>query len=205
MSLVVSIGGKIESYYSFKKSNIKPIVKTSEADIVNKHEENQESLDKKSPSNHKAKHIIQHSYGKQEEINHHRVKQVLARDIMSTPVHSVLKELSLNEALKKMNHLKCHHLLICEKELILGIISDRDLLKNSLTTESHSKKVMDVMTTEVILAKDDADIKILANIMLSENISSIPIVDESYHLEGIVTHKDLLRCLMNNMPLDVMV
>jgi CBS domain-containing protein len=204
MSLVVSIGGKIESYYSFKKTNVRPVAATDTSNRVVSHEDDQESLDKHSPSNHKASHIIQHSYGKQSE-PHHRVTHVSARDIMSSPVHAITKLITVREALKKLHNLNCHHLLVCEKDLILGIISDRDLLKYSLNHEYLDKEVAGIMTTEVILAKEDADIKVLANIMLTEKISSIPIVNEAYQLEGIVTHTDLLRCLMNNMPLDILI
>jgi CBS domain-containing protein len=77
------------------------------------------------------------------------------------------------------------------------------IIKSTSIQEALSNEVSKVMIEAVILAKGDADIKLLSNIMLKEKISSIPIVDENYHLEGIVTHTDLLRCLINNMPLNV--
>lgn len=203
MSLVVSIGGKIESYYSFKKINVRPVTPTDPSNRVTSHEDDQESLNKHAPSNHKASHVIENSYGKQSERPRHKVSRVFARDIMSSPVHAITKSTSIREALKKLHNLNCRHLLVCEKDIILGIISDRDLLKYSLDQEALLNEVSKIMTEAVILAKGDADIKLLANIMLKEKICSIPIVDENYHLEGIVTHSDLLRCLMNNMPLDV--
>ncbi|MGH2655567.1 MAG: CBS domain-containing protein [Actinomycetota bacterium] len=54
-------------------------------------------------------------------------------------------------------------------------------------------KVQDVMTTEVLTAGEDSELKELAHLMHDGDVSGVPIVDEAGRLRGIVTEADLLR------------
>jgi len=50
----------------------------------------------------------------------------------------------------------------------------------------------DVMTRDVITVKPDEKVENVAKILLENKISGVPVVDENYHLLGIVTEKDLM-------------
>lgn len=205
MSLVVSVGGKIESYYSFKKDNLNPIAKSSMPNVVEKHEDEQEQGDGLSHGKPKNQRALKESYGKQPDKPPKRKTRIFAKEIMSSPVRTINKEATVLDAVHSLNKFNNKHLLVSENNLIIGILSDRDLLSYSWNQESLHTSIEGIMSNEVILAKEDAEIKVLANIMVSERISAIPIVDEKYQLKGIVTQTDLLKCIMNNMPLDVQI
>ncbi len=204
MSLVVSIGGKIESYYSYKKDNLKPVSKSGLLNEVQVHEDEREN-DEHGKHSHKAHSLITQSYEKQPEKPPKRQSRIFARDIMSSPVRTVEKMTTILEAVHSLNKFKNKHLLVSENELVIGIVSDRDLLSYSWSQDSLKTPLQEVMSNEVIMAKEDAEIKVLARIMLTENISAIPIINDKNLLKGIVTQTDLLKCIMNNMPIDVII
>lgn len=56
----------------------------------------------------------------------------------------------------------------------------------------RTEKVADVMTTDVITAREDTSFKELARLMREHRLSGLPVVDERFHLVGIVTEADLL-------------
>jgi len=51
-------------------------------------------------------------------------------DIMSQPVHTVRSDENLEAARKALETLHVHHLLVENKGQIVGIVSDRDVLRN---------------------------------------------------------------------------
>lgn len=209
MSLVVSVAGKIESYHNYKKNNLSPVTKTGIIDPLQDHEDEQEFKQEFKHENPNAKPknkaILKGSYGKQPDKTPQRKSRIFAKDIMSFPVRTINKETTVLEAVNSLNKFKNKHLLISEAHRIIGIVSDRDLLRQGANIEASQTRIQNIMSNEVIMAKEDAEIKVLANIMLHENISAIPIIDDKNQLVGIVTQSDLLRCIMNNMPLDVVI
>lgn len=54
-------------------------------------------------------------------------------------------------------------------------------------------KVKDIMTTEVITIRCDADLHQAIDLMLKHKISGLPVVDDSNNLIGIITEKDLIQ------------
>ena len=54
------------------------------------------------------------------------------------------------------------------------------------------KTAQDIMTTEVISVQPDMSIRDLAQILLTNNISGVPVLDDDGSLCGIVTESDLI-------------
>lgn len=63
-------------------------------------------------------------------------------------------------------------------------------------THSHSQKVSDVMSTDVIHAEQTASLESLVSLMQAKHIKRIPIV-ENDHVIGVVGRADLLRAISN--------
>lgn len=53
-------------------------------------------------------------------------------------------------------------------------------------------KAKEIMSTNVLTVKKDATIEEIAHVLTDNNISGVPVVNESNHILGIVTEKDLL-------------
>lgn len=55
------------------------------------------------------------------------------------------------------------------------------------------QKVRDIMTTDVVSVKKETTIRDLAEIFTKHRVGSVPVVDESGNLIGIVTESDLIE------------
>jgi acetoin utilization protein AcuB len=102
-----------------------------------------------------------------------------------------------------------HHLLVIEGRSLVGVISDRDLLKalsprigtpneterDRATLNRHAHQIM---TRHPVTVARDCGIEAAARRMLEAKVSSLPVVatDGVDVLVGIVTWKDLLRALL---------
>jgi acetoin utilization protein AcuB len=102
-----------------------------------------------------------------------------------------------------------HHLLVIEGRKLVGVISDRDLLKalsprlgtpneterDRATLNRHAHQVM---TRHPVTVPRDWEIEAAARRMLAAQVSSLPVVatESEDVLVGIVTWKDLLRALL---------
>ncbi len=116
-----------------------------------------------------------------------------ARDIMTTKVLSIDEMTPLVEIQKEMKKHHIHHLPVIGSEgLLVGMISDRDLLKHM----NQQLKAHEIMSGPVIIALGSTPIKDIAQVFIVENISAVPIIDNLDKFIGIITHRDILKCLM---------
>ncbi|MBU0617578.1 MAG: magnesium transporter [Planctomycetes bacterium] len=68
-----------------------------------------------------------------------------------------------------------------------GVVSLRDLV-----TAPPSKQVREVMNTEIISAQEQTDQEALANLFAEHDLTTVPVLDESGHMKGIVTVDDIV-------------
>jgi IMP dehydrogenase len=98
---------------------------------------------------------------------------------------------SLKDALKLM---KEHHIggipIIDDKELLIGIITNRDLRFEKNT----AKKIKDVMTTKnLVTGVMGTDLAKAESILQKHKIEKLPIVDKKGKLVGLITFKDIQK------------
>lgn len=96
-----------------------------------------------------------------------------------------------------------HHLVVVEAGKVVGVVSDRDLLKNlspfiGRSTERSQdsfllqRKVHQVMSRQLVAATTTTPIKVAMAMLLQHKVSCIPVVDEAGACAGIVTWHDML-------------
>ena len=51
------------------------------------------------------------------------------------------------------------------------------------------------MTTEVITAYADAEVEVTVGAMVEKHLKSLPVVDENYHLIGMVSRHDIMKLI----------
>lgn len=127
---------------------------------------------------------------------------IFAKDIMSSPVHYLYQEDTLEKALASVDRLGHRHFPILNSEDVLcGIVSDRDML---LAKELPKKtKIKDFMANETLTALDHANVQDLARIMLYEKISCLPVINDKRQVVGIVTASDILNLVVQSAHLDL--
>ena len=94
-----------------------------------------------------------------------------------------------------VNKLEVFHIAgmpVVEKGVLVGIISQTDILKALKSGTIQDVAVKDVMTTEIISVASTEPAVTVAKIMIEKRVNRVPVVDNE-KLVGIVTRGDLIR------------
>lgn len=129
-----------------------------------------------------------------------------ASEIMSSPVFTISPELSVKDAWMKFDEKKVHHMPVLSNESkIIGIVSDKDLLKKLIISDDKIETardflVKDIMSTDVIATTPVTDIRRIAKVMLDHHIDAMPIITDDTII-GIITRSDILYAIIHQPEL----
>ena len=112
-----------------------------------------------------------------------KVKEVMNKAI------AVDHDMNLRAAARLMSAKNIGSLVVVKGNIILGIITERDIMNNVLNLD---KKVYSVMPKKVITIKQDQDIDDAAMLMSRNKIRRLPVVNTNEKLVGIITSTDLI-------------
>ena len=107
-----------------------------------------------------------------------KVKQLL--ESKGKNVVSIEMDRSVEDALREMGNKKISALMVTDQARSVGIFTERDVVKCYLTFEGKSFKninLKDVMTTNLIVAQMDDDLKDIMAVMVEKNIRHLPVVE----------------------------
>ena len=99
-----------------------------------------------------------------------------------------------------MWHEQTGSLLIMDGSRLIGIVTERDLLKS--VAEGHDPKsvsLRDVMTTDVVTIGPDTHLKDAASIMFEKWFRHLPVVSPDGGVQGIISLRDLLSLVAEGM------
>lgn len=124
--------------------------------------------------------------------------------IMSRPVVTVSMDDTLEQVRDLFDEERFHHAIVVEEDKVVGVVSDRDLLRNispfagrfaerAQDAQSLQRKVHQVMTRRLVWIHPDAPISQAAETMLLQRVSCLPVLDPNGACIGIVTLRDILR------------
>lgn len=140
---------------------------------------------------------------------------VLANEIMSSPVDVLPPSASIAVALAIFHDKGFRHLPVVSPEQgLVGILSDRDVLRYmSGITSTYNKtiahditgKVSDLMTSNVLSATSDTDVRYIARLFVENRIGAMPVVQENGNLSGIITRSNILDAVMRHFNMAVWV
>ncbi len=128
-----------------------------------------------------------------------------------TPEPITLRE---DDTLAKAQHIfstePIHHLLVQQGGHLTGVISDRDALKvffnyveggsNEELETLKQTKAKEFMSKKPVHVSKDTDINTASILLLENNFSCLPVVDEENSIIGIVTWKDILKVQVYHKP-----
>ena len=133
---------------------------------------------------------------------------MLVKDVMKTQLVTLNADSKLGFANDIMYLGRIRHLPVVKGETIVGILTQRDLYRSSLTSlltnwkENKefldSIKVSEVMTKNVFTVSPDATIEEAAQIMIDKKVGGLPVVKEKNKLVGLITETDVLQYFVDN-------
>jgi len=99
-----------------------------------------------------------------------------------------------------------HHVLVIEQEKLVGVVSDRDLLKHlspALGTAAQTtkdlatlnKKAHQIMSRDLKVLYEKDDILDAIRLFNEHSISCLPVVNDKFHPIGIVSWRDVLKTM----------
>jgi acetoin utilization protein AcuB len=124
-------------------------------------------------------------------------------DIMTRKLITIAPDLAISELQPMFRQFDIHHLLVVEEGRLVGVVSDRDVLRNvspfvhTLAEDKKdsftlTRKAHQIMSTQLVTVESTAGIRSACERLLNGGVSLLPIVDNG-KLVGVVSWKDLLR------------
>jgi len=123
--------------------------------------------------------------------------------VMSYPVQTIDVNVSLEQALQRMGDHDLHHLLLTDRDVVVALVSDRNLLRATGVGPTHREAearyrrhpVFQVAEYSLATVREDTPIADAADVLLEGGFSALPVVNEADAIVGIITTRDLLRHL----------
>lgn len=114
-------------------------------------------------------------------------------EIMSTGVRTVEPQETLRRAAMLMRDLDVGALPVCNGELLLGVVTDRDIAIRGVAfgLDPDSACVSDVMSGDVQFCTVDQDAQDVLRMMGEKQLRRLPVVDLDKRLVGIVSLGDM--------------
>ncbi len=124
--------------------------------------------------------------------------------IMSRPLVTVTMDSKLSDVQEVFERERFHHVVVVDDGKVVGVISDRDLLKrlspfvgsklnerkqdeNTLNLKAHQ-----VMTRNPVTVSPDDSVQVAVELILKHSFRSLPVVENRKPV-GMISWKDILR------------
>ncbi len=131
------------------------------------------------------------------------VKYWMNREVITADIND-----SMQDAINLLKENNIRRLPIMKKGSLVGIVTDKDLLKASPSDatglDMHELlylmariKVKNIMTKDPIVVPFDYTIQEAAEILLEKKISGLPVVNHDKKLMGIITQSDVFKVLIS--------
>jgi CBS domain-containing protein len=119
------------------------------------------------------------------------VKDILAAK--GSYVLSIGPDATVLSAALLMNEHKIGGLVVLQEAQLVGMITERDLLKHVVAEcrDPARTLVKEVMTTEVICCRPHTTLEEARGVMKNRRIRHLPVVDEGRRLDGLISIGDL--------------
>jgi CBS domain-containing protein len=117
-----------------------------------------------------------------------------ARELMVKNVITLEKDVSVQDATRMMNENGIGCLVAVDNGEIVGILTERDLLRRVLEVCRNPKetKVSEIMTKNVIVGDPDMQLVEATRLMFENKVKKLPIVEDR-RLVGLITLTDIAR------------
>ncbi len=112
-------------------------------------------------------------------------------------IHAISSQKTVFDAAMKMNHLGIGALLVIDDEQLVGIVSERDIIRK-LIGQKHDLAVVhvaDIMTKKLVTVPPTTTVQEAMRIITDRRFRHLPVIDNG-KLIGLISIGDLTRWVM---------
>lgn len=148
-----------------------------------------------------------------------------AYQIMSSPVYTIRFDSTISELINLFREMRFRHVpVIDEESKIVGIVSDRDVMRYIAGVDDEpapmaeeetpavlskdeklAQPIASLVKTRVLTASLDTQVRQIAKTLFEQRVGAMPIVNDAGMLHGIITRSDILKALVKNSALELWV
>lgn len=112
---------------------------------------------------------------------------------MTRGAETIQPESSIADAAKKMKSLDIGALPVYQKDQLMGMLTDRDIVIRSIARgdDPEKSRVSEIMSKDVTACYEDQDLDEVVRSMKQKKIRRIPVLDRSDKLVGMVSLGDI--------------
>ncbi len=122
-----------------------------------------------------------------------KVAAAMTRDVIV-----ISPEVTVGVAKRLMERWKIRHLPVVKAGRLVGILSDRDVLKYEAVVDfGRGVRAGEAMTVAPVTCEASSSVGFVARMMLDHKIDSVPVIDSKGGVAGLVTSSDLLMLLVD--------
>lgn len=119
-------------------------------------------------------------------------------DLMTPRAVTVPKSEMVSHAEQTMRDLDIRHLPVVDGDgHLIGLLTDRDVLRAVGKNRDKAIAVSEVMTEDVLSVRPETRACEATALMLDQRVDALPVVDPEMHVVGVVTETDFLRLAHN--------
>ncbi len=131
------------------------------------------------------------------------VEQIMTKEIITVEMDD-----GLFAVRELFNRHKFHHLLVTDGGRLVGVVSDRDLLKNispfidriserAADAATLQRRVHQIMTRTPVTIRPDTPVSEAAALLTEQSVSCLPVVNDNNRPVGIISWRDVLRTIIS--------
>lgn len=127
------------------------------------------------------------------------------KELRNPPALCIDKGESIATAVKMMQEKKIGSLIVCDKDKLCGIVTERDVLMKvtGIINDLQGTKISEVMTADPITLESGDMIAHVMHNMHVGGFRHVPIVDSQGGVQSIVSIKDVLSFIIERFPQEV--
>ncbi len=123
------------------------------------------------------------------------------RPLMSKDITSLPPRASVTDAAKFMTDMNVGSVIVMEEDSPSGLVTDRDIVAKVIAQgkDPNTMKIEEIMVSPVITVLEDKDIVDVTQLMSTNGIRRLPVVDTTGKVVGVVSLDDVLVLLGKEM------
>ena len=123
--------------------------------------------------------------------------------VKGTDVYTITPNVTLAEVIETLVKYNCGSLVVCESEQMVGIITERDILKACAADLNNMSQalVQTQMSVNLTTGSPDDDVSYIMGLMTQKRIRHLPIVSDG-KLAGLISIGDVVKAQHSRLSME---